>query len=284
MGEALRAFSGHVTSMDVDDDLLYTSSDDTIRIWDKASTECVRELGGLKKGTRLSVDARCIYCTSLYHFSVIDKDAYQQVYECQYGQDTRSDLGKPVNDDHFVYFPIRNGRLVIIAKQDFGRARVLQKHAGSIWGIDFDKDHLYTGSVDKSIMVWEKGEFEVVRVLTGHRSNVQKVCVSDKYLLSGSADLSAILWDKKSGEIVHRIRKAHKKAVNGLVFWGDSFLTSSMAEGKARVWELETGKMKRELDVSISSSGGVMIDKDLVYLALNNPPCVKIMPSSELFA
>jgi WD40 repeat protein len=137
--------------------------------------------------------------------------------------------------------------------------------------------------VDKSILVWEKGSFEVVRMLMGHKGNVQRVCVNDRYLLSVSVDLSAILWDKTRCDPLYRITKAHTKAINGAVFWGDVFLTYSQAEGRARVWGIKTGRLNKELGLCISEAGGVLVDQDKVYVALKRPPGIKMFSTREIF-
>jgi F-box and WD-40 domain protein 7 len=283
----LSAFNCPVLSMDRDVHFLYTTTYDShesaIHVWEKGSGECVRSLEGQKKVLRLCVDERYIYCTSIYHFTVYEKESLSVIYEAQFGKDISSDLGRPVNDTAFIYFPIRNGQLVVVDKADFSKVKILHKHQGSIWGIAVDDAHLYTGSVDKSILVWEKGSFEVALLLMGHKGNVQRVCVNDRYLLSASADCSVVLWDKKSGEILYRIPKAHARAINGLAFGKQTFWTSSQAQGTGRLWELETGRLLKEMQMRVSESGGLLMDGDRVYIALKQPPCIQVFPSREIF-
>jgi WD40 repeat protein len=280
--KALGELQGVVTSMDVAGPYLYTTCSDGIQVWDRQDLRLVREQGGFRRNLRLCVDERWIYCTSIYHFTVIDPRTLEMVHEAQFGQDISSDLGRPRQDGQRVYFPIRNGPLAVVEKADFNQAQVIQHHESSVWGMAVDDQHLYTASVDKTVKVWDKASLEVVRVLEGHKDNVQRVVVDDRYLLSGSSDLSAILWDKASSEIVQRVRKAHKRTINNLLLWPETFVTASQAEGKVRVWDTASGALKKELDLCVSEAGGFLVDGERVFAALKRPERVEIFPL-ELF-
>lgn len=272
-----------ISSIAIDDKNIYTTSGDKIYLWNKDSRECIQVLDELEKGIQVTVDERFIYCTGNYHFYVIDKLNFKQIYKCRYGQDISSDLGKPLNDKDHIYFSIRNGKLVVINKDNYDNTRILEKHKGTIWGMCCDENHLYTGSVDKSIMVWDKKTFEVVNILNGHKKNVQRVCVTDKHIISGSSDLSIIIWDKNNGNLINRLRNVHKKAINGLFCWNNYLLTSSQAEGKAIVWDMFNWNKVKELDLHIDEGGGLLIDKDNIYIALKRTPSIKVDKAKNIF-
>lgn len=277
-------FGGLVGSMDLDERYIYLAGQQAISIWDRESLACVRRAEGFRQGFRLCVDEERIYATSLYHLTVLDKRTLAPIHESQFGSDISSDLGKPMQDATRVYFPIRNGRLVAVHKQNLNQPQILESHAGTIWGMDQDDRFLYTGSVDKSVMVWDKRDMRVVRVLTGHRSNVQRVCVGGPYLFSASTDLSVIAWDPLSGGLVHRIRGAHRKAINGLAFWNGLLLTSSMAEGMVRIWRTDTWELKQEHSLSLAEGVGARVVGDVVYLVLRREPGVRVFRAEEIFA
>ncbi len=272
-----------ITSMEVDQNNLYVASGKKIYVCNKADFQCHQVIDVREKGVQLTIDSNHIYCTGSYHFYVYDKFSYQLLYKCRYGQDISSDLRRPINDKKYVYFPIRNGALVVVCKNDFNNARILRKHNGTIWGMDDDEQFLYTGSVDKTVMVWEKDSFKVVKVLQGHKKNVQRVRVSNQYIISAATDLSILVWDKTSRELVVRLSKAHKRAINGLVFWQSYLLTSSQAERKAIVWQVETWQKVKELELAIDEGGGVVIDNNTAYLALKDQCLIQTCQVAELF-
>ncbi|QVK17426.1 hypothetical protein KHQ81_11285 [Mycoplasmatota bacterium] len=279
----LELINKRISSIAIDNKHIYTTSEDKIFEWNKDSKECIKILDDLEKGIQVTVDQHNIYCTSNYHFYVIDKINFKQIYKCRYGQDLSSDLGKPLNDKEHVYFSIRNGKLVVISKNNFDNPTILEKHGGTIWGMCYDENYLYTASVDKSIMIWDKKNFEVVNILTGHKRNVQRVCVTDKYIISGSSDLSIIIWDKKTGNLLNRFKNVHKKAINGLFYWNHYLLTSSQAEGKAIIWDMNSWDKVKELEISIDEGGGLLFDKDNVYIALKKTPGIKIDTVKNIF-
>ncbi|MFZ5824959.1 MAG: hypothetical protein ACOY94_11570 [Bacillota bacterium] len=283
MGKKTERFGGLVSSMDLDQRYIYGCSKGTVMLWDRESMACVHTWDGLPRGSRISVDGDRIYCTTLYHFKVIDTQRWVEVYSAQFGSDISSDLGYPIHDRDHVYFPIRNGALAVIDKHDYANARLLKEHAGTIWGMAQDDRSLYTGSVDGTVRVWEKPDLPVVRVLTGHKGNVQRVHVAGPYLVSGATDLSVIIWDRETGQMVHRIRQAHRRAINGLASWNGLLLTSSMAERKVRIWEMGSWALKKELELSLAEGAGPRVDGDTVYLALRREPGVHACRASEIF-
>lgn len=282
MAKDAERFGGMISSMDIDDKYVYGSSSGSILVWEKGSLELVRRWDGLGRGVRLSVDDTRLYCTGLYHFMALDKQTGQKLHEAQFGSDISSDLGRPIHDSRYVYFPIRNGDLAVIDKGDYA-ARILKGHEGTVWGMDQDDERLYTGSVDKKVRIWSKADLSLLHALEGHRSNVQRVHVTGSYLVSASADLSVIFWDKATGQRLHRITGAHKRAINGLASWGDRLLTSSMAERRVRIWELGTWALKKELELALAEGASPIVEGDTVYLALRREPGVRACPAEELF-
>ncbi|HYF80356.1 MAG TPA: hypothetical protein VD973_24875 [Symbiobacteriaceae bacterium] len=276
-------FGGLVSSMDMDEHLIYLSGEQSVSLWDRQTLSCVHRKEGFRKGFRLCVDDAYIYGTSLYHFTVLDKRTLEPIHEMQFGADISSDLGKPIQDSSRVYFPIRNGQLVAIDKVEPTRARILEQHSGTIWGMDQDDRFLYTGSVDRTVRVWEKESLAVVRVLEGHRGNVQRVCVGGPYLFTGATDLSVIVWDRQTGEMIHRIRNAHRKAINGLAYWNGRLLTSSMAAGEVRIWACGSWDMKQAHSLSLAEGVGARVVGDTVYMVLRREPGVTVVPAEEIF-
>lgn len=284
MAEGAERFGGMVSSMDMDERFVYGCSSGSISVWEKESMRLADYWAGIGQGLRITVDASRVYCTSLYHFLVVDKRGWTPLYEARFGSDISSDLGRPINDEHSVYFPIRNGDLVVIDKQEYQRTRILREHEGTIWGMDQDDRFLYTGSVDKTIRIWCKQSLSVVRVLEGHRGNVQRVHVCGPYLVSGATDLSVIIWDRLTGQMVHRIRNAHKRAINGLASWRGRLLTSSMAERKVRIWELGSWRLVKEMEISLAEGAAPRVDGERVYLAFRREPGVHSCPAEQIFS
>ena len=75
-------------------------------------------------------------------------------------------------------------------------------HSGQVLSIAFTSDKLMaSGSVDKTIVLWNQATGNQLRALKGHAGTVNSVAFSpdDKQLASGSADNTIKIWDVASG-------------------------------------------------------------------------------------
>jgi WD40 repeat protein len=70
-----------------------------------------------------------------------------------------------------------------------------------------DREHLASGSLDKTIRIWNLNSQETIQVLTGHEGAVMGLAViSSRFLASASEDQTIKLWDLKSGAPVVDLR------------------------------------------------------------------------------
>ncbi|PCJ83376.1 MAG: hypothetical protein COA57_11395 [Flavobacteriales bacterium] len=77
-------------------------------------------------------------------------------------------------------------------------------HTEVINSVCFSPDGKYalSGSLDKTLKLWEVATGEEIRTFSGHTKRVTCVDFSTdgKYALSGSMDSTLILWDVETGE------------------------------------------------------------------------------------
>ncbi|PIN26412.1 WD40 repeat-containing protein [Handroanthus impetiginosus] len=91
-------------------------------------------------------------------------------------------------------------------KQSLGQKKhslvaTLEKHKSGINALAVRTNEnqemvLYSGSYDKSILVWmiNEGEMEVVEALKGHTKSILCLAVTSEFLCSGSADKTVRIW------------------------------------------------------------------------------------------
>lgn len=93
--------------------------------------------------------------------------------------------------------------------------------AGSV-AFSPDGKMLATGSMDKTIKLWEAATGRELRTLTGHSSFVLSVVFSPdgKTLASGSVDKTIKFWEVATGREL-RTLNGHANWVNSLAFSGD---------------------------------------------------------------
>lgn len=82
------------------------------------------------------------------------------------------------------------------------------------------RGHLFSGSDDTTVRVWNASTLQLVKLLDGHNDNVRVLTVDDRFLFSGSWDKTIRVWDMNKdyqcvkarcplGTPPHRLTYAH---------------------------------------------------------------------------
>ena len=128
--------------------------------------------------------------------------------------------------------------------------RVISGHLGWVRSIAFspDNDWFVTGSVDRTIKIWDVASGALRLTLTGHINTVRGLKVSDRhpYLFSCSEDRTVKCWDLNTNSVVR-----HYHGHLSGVFCVDihpklDILVSGGRDSCARVWDMRS---KREIHV-----------------------------------
>ncbi|MGK7878988.1 MAG: pentapeptide repeat-containing protein [Crocosphaera sp.] len=110
--------------------------------------------------------------------------------------------------------------------------------------ISADGKSLVSGSLDKTIRLWDLGTGEEIKVLTGHTSSVNSVAISadGQSLVSGSLDKTIRLWDLGTGKEI-KVFTGHTSSVNSVAISADGqSLVSGSDDKTIRLWDIGTGK------------------------------------------
>lgn len=107
---------------------------------------------------------------------------------------------------------------------------------------------LASGSVDKTIKLWDVNTGKVKSTLTGHDGSVYSIAFGSdgKRLASGSADNTIRVWDIATGTEVLPPLSGHSGPVYSVVFSPDGkLLVSGSGDGTVKLWEVATGKIQK---------------------------------------
>jgi WD40 repeat protein len=108
--------------------------------------------------------------------------------------------------------------------------------------ISSDGSRLASGSLDKTVRIWDLATGRELHTLTGHEGGIQAVAMSAdaRRLVSGSYDCTAKVWDTDTGQELHTFGR-HTSPVVAVFVTPDCRVVSADEE-TVRVWELETGR------------------------------------------
>ncbi len=136
-------------------------------------------------------------------------------------------------------------------------------HSGQVLSIAFTSDSklMASGSVDKTIVLWDPATGNQLRTLKGHTGTVGSVAFSpdDKQLASGSADNTIKIWDVASGR-EKQILSGHKLFVSSVAFSPDGrLLASGSGDQSVKLWDVATGRELRTLAAGMTALAGLPI-------------------------
>jgi WD40 repeat protein len=143
-------------------------------------------------------------------------------------------------------------------------------HPSDVTSVAFSPDGRYalSGSVDKTLKLWEVSSGKVVRTFSGHSNSVNSVAFSPdgKYALSGSVDKTLKLWEVASGKVV-RTFAGHSDEVNSVAFSPDGkYLLSGSSDKTLKLWEIASGKELRTFTGHSNSVNSVTFSPDVKYV------------------
>ncbi|KAI0224247.1 hypothetical protein LSAT2_024735 [Lamellibrachia satsuma] len=114
----------------------------------------------------------------------------------------------------------------------------VRKFEGGVRCLLVDKETLYSGSWDMTVMVWDVVHFLRKFILTGHLDSISCLKMNSDFLLSGSHDTTIRAWCRRSLQCM-RVVSGHTSSVTCLSFDG-TLVTSSGSDRTIRVTNLQT--------------------------------------------
>ncbi len=271
-GAGVTCVSGGIVD-DSDRVLVASGSDDSVRLWDVRTGECIR--GCVKcVSNRVDVDGRRLLASG-------STDGLMRLWDIASGEcvgvaPVPGGLVNAVSDSFGVDVGGSVDRALVATGSDDGVVRVWdvrsvlrsQSSRGSDRGVTVTcvsngfidrvsgRCVVASGCRDHSVALWDVDSGECVRVMTGHTWSV--VCVSSAFIASGrhllassSYDQTVRLWDVGSGEC-YRVLTGHDRTVtsvsSGFVDGnGRALIASGSDDHTVRLWDVDSGECVRVL-------------------------------------
>ena len=195
--------------------IVSSSGDKTIKIWNSSTGELLRTLSA-HLGTVWSVA------------SSLD------------GQT----LASGSSDNTIKIWNLRTGELL----------HTLSGHSGTVWSVAYpimpmanspDGQTLASGSSDNTIKIWNLRTGKLLRTLSGHSDAVRSVALSSdgQTLVSGSSDNTIKIWNLRTGKLL-RTLSGHMDRVISVALSPDGQIVASGSVDKTiKIWNLSSGKL-----------------------------------------
>ena len=131
--------------------------------------------------------------------------------------------------------------------QDMPRLVVQTGHSDAIWSVSFSPNGktVITGSLDKTVRLWDVASGREIRTFIGHDNVVKAVAFSPdgNTFASASHDHTVRLWDVASGHVI-RIFSGHAGIVTAVSFSPDGKSIATSSNDKTlRIWSIASGNV-----------------------------------------
>ncbi|KAJ6020469.1 hypothetical protein N7540_005973 [Penicillium herquei] len=232
--------------------------DETVRLWDPATGQCVSTLkmydndpvsliAWSRDGSRLAAgsykstisiwDPATGQCTS---FIKIHNGSVESITWSQDG----SRLASASLDDTVRIWDPATGQCVSI----------LKGHSNSIRSIAWSQDEsrLASASADNTVRIWDPATGQCVLILEGHSDWVNSITWSQdgSRLASASNDKTVRIWDPATGQCTS-ILEGHSNSIRSIAWSQDGSRLASASDDKtARIWDSTTGQCESTLHIS----------------------------------
>ena len=227
--------------------------DNTLRVWDMKTGECLQALEGHKHWIRLaSITPDGERAVSVGGY---DEEATIRYWDLETGECLKT-LEGHTNRVSAVSITPDSRRAVSgsgdntlrVWDLDTGEARELKGHLGPVTTVSITPDgsRAVSGSSDDTLRVWDLGTGLCLRSLEEHASGVKAVSITPdgRWAVSGSEDHTVRVWDLETGQCPEALED-HRFEVNAVFVTPEGWWAVLASGDKTfRVWDFRNGESR----------------------------------------
>jgi WD40 repeat protein/tRNA A-37 threonylcarbamoyl transferase component Bud32 len=230
------------------------STSKTANLWDVASGQVVRTLGGHGNGVYSAA-----FSSDGHTFASGDGEGTVRLWNLATGKLLYTMPVHSSNVSSIVFSP--DGRTLASGSFDSSivlsdvasgkKLRTLLNADAMVNSIAFNYNGhmLASGGTDNTIKLWDVATGKVVRTLQGHTGIVDTVVFTSdgRTLVSGSRDESIKLWDVNSGRLKRTLDAQSGTIYSVALSPDDRTLASGSDDSTVKLWDMDSGKVVRSL-------------------------------------
>ena len=114
-----------------------------------------------------------------------------------------------------------------------GKTKILKGHTKNLISVLVKDNLIISGSLDKTIRIWDIDSGECLKTLKGHKDWVNSVFVKDNLIISGSWDNTINIWDINSCSCIKTL-EGHRHWIES-VFVKDNLIISGSDDETIRI-------------------------------------------------
>lgn len=233
--------------------VLSASNDQTVRMWDVASGNCLATF----TGHSAFVCSVAVSCDG-GHVAAGAADGAIKVWNLTTGQ-LLAELSHGGMDAKVAWGPGvlqlasggADGRVRLWRLPEAALTRTLNAHSKQILKIVIldDGDRVVTVSADRTARVCRVSTGECIRVFEGHTGEVNSVAVAGdkRHMISASEDCTLKIWDVDSGACLATLRGHCEVVWRVAVSPNGELIASGAADNTVRLWDLKSHQCIQEL-------------------------------------
>jgi len=248
--------------------------DNTVRVWDLESGECLRTLEGHQKemvtGVAITPDGRRAVSAGWDNtLRVWDLERFICLRTLEMAPTLVMPKCVQLSADGNKAVTAAGGLIQVWDLETGERLRTLKDRGGSISIVSATPNSAKCVSVvGNTLKIWDLEKRRSLGGLEGHTAEVDSVSITPdgKWAVSGARDMTVRVWDLIRKECVGTL-SAHMGPVYGVGITPDgSIAVSGSADGTVRIWNLLEGKCVRRLEGRSSGVGCVAVTPDARYV------------------
>ena len=133
----------------------------------------------------------------------------------------------------------------------------LTGHTNYVYSVAINEGRVVSGSWDKTIKVWDVITGNLLNTLQGHGDFVRCVAIREEKIVSGSLDKTIKIWDSNTGKLLNTLI-GHTNYVYSVAI-SEGKVVSGSRDKTVKIWDVNTGELLNTLEGHIDSIASVAV-------------------------